>query len=175
MIWNWQQPDWPNWRFDAAKLNDLERQFLLGSGRLMGAWQHLENADKDQIKINLLSDEAMKTSEIEGEYLDRASVQSSVRRQFGMTVDRRSGPAESGIAELMVDCYQSFDAPITHKSLFHWHELVCRGRSDLASVGAYRDHPDAMQVVSGPIQKPIVHFEAPPSDRMQAEMTRLLK
>lgn len=175
MTWNWEQSDWPNWRFDSAHLNDLERQFLLGSGRLMGAWQHLENADKDQIKIDLLSDEAMKTSEIEGEYLDRASVQTSVRRQFGLTVDRRAGPAESGIAELMVECFQNFDVPVTHKALFHWHELVCRGRSDLARVGAYRNHPEPMQVVSGPIQKPKVHFEAPPSDRMQAEMTRFLE
>ncbi|PCH75308.1 MAG: cell filamentation protein Fic [Rhodobacteraceae bacterium] len=174
MTWNWQHPDWPNWRFDPKQLEDFERRFLLGSGRLMGAWQHLTNADKDQIKIDLLSDEAMKTSEIEGEYLDRASVQSSVRRQFGLTVDRRSGPAESGIAELMVDCYQGFDTPITHDGLFHWHELVCRGRSDLACVGAYRAHPEPMQVVSGPIQKPKVHFEAPPSDQMHAEMTQLL-
>ena len=74
MTWNRQQPDWVNWSFDARELEELEQQFLLGSGRLMGAWQHL----KDQLKVSLLSDEAMKSSEIEGEFLDRDSVQSSV-------------------------------------------------------------------------------------------------
>jgi Fic family protein len=174
MNWNWQQPDWPDWRFDPAQLEDLERQFLLGSGRLMGAWQHLGNADKDQLKFELLSDEAMKTSEIEGEFLDRASVQSSVRRQFGLTVDRKSGPAENGIAELMVSCFNSFGEPLNGDVMFQWHRLVCAGRTDLSVIGGYRTHSAPMQVVSGPLQKPIIHFEAPPSDQMQIEMTRFL-
>jgi Fic family protein len=170
MTWNWQQSDWANWRFDALKLEDLEQQFLLGAGRLMGAWQHLSNAHKDQLKVSLLSDEAMKSSEIEGEFLDRDSVQSSVRRQFGLSADRRSQPAESGIAELMVACFQGYGEAMTHKSLFHWHSLVCRGRTDLKDVGAYRTHTDAMQVVSGRIDRPTVHFEAPPSEDVPKEM-----
>ena len=63
--------DWANWRFDALKLEDLEQRFLLGAGRLMGPWQHLSNAHKDQLKVGLLSDEAMKSSEIEGALLRR--------------------------------------------------------------------------------------------------------
>ena len=174
MTWNWQHPDWPNWRFDSTQMNDLERQFLLGSGRLMGAWQHLGNADKDQIKIDLLSDEAMKTSQIEGEFLDRESVQSSVRRQFGLAVDRRAGPAESGIAELMVSCFNGFGDALSDEMMFQWHRLVCAGRTDLSVIGGYRNHTAPMQVVSGPIQKPTVHFEAPASKLMQAEMTRFI-
>ena len=172
--WNWQQPDWPNWRFDADRLSALEDRFLLGSGRLIGAWQHLLPETQDQIKIDLLSSEAMKTSEIEGEYLDRASVQSSVRRQFGMKVDRRAGAAEAGIAELMVDCFNGFGAPLSHEALFRWHRLVCAGRTDLRVIGGYRGHSEAMQVVSGPVHKPKVHFEAPPSDQMRAEMDGFL-
>ena len=140
MTWNWQHPDWPNWRFDSTQMNDLERQFLLGSGRLMGAWQHLGNANKDQLKFDLLSDEAMKTSEIEGEYLDRDSVQSSVRRQFGLTVDRRAGPAENGIAELMVSCFNGFGDALSDEMMFQWHRLICAGGTDLTVIGGYRDH-----------------------------------
>ncbi len=173
--WNWQQPDWPDWRFDASALIRLERQFLLNAGKLLGAWQHLAADDQDRLKIDLLSDEAMTTSAIEGEYLDRASVQSSVRRQFGLTADRRAGPAESGIAELMVDCFTGFGEPLSHQLFFRWHDLVCRGRKDLKAIGRYRDHSDPMQVVSGPIQKPKVHFEAPPSERMAQEMERLIE
>lgn len=175
MNWNWRHPDWPNWQFDSAQLADLERQFLLGSGRLMGAWQHLTEMDKDQIKIDLLSNEAMKTSEIEGEYLDRASVQSSVRRQFGLKADRRAGPAEHGIAELMVSCFNGFGDALTNEMMFHWHRLICAERTDLEVIGGYRTHKTPMQVVSGPIQKPIVHFEAPPSDLMPGEMSQFIQ
>ncbi|MFT4962083.1 MAG: Fic family protein, partial [Paracoccaceae bacterium] len=108
----------------------------------------------------------------EGEFLDRASVQSSVRRQFGLTVDRKSGPAENGIAELMVSCFNSFGEALSDDMMSQWHRLVCAGRSDLSVVGGYREHSAPMQVVSGPLQKPTVHFEAPPSDQMKAEMAR---
>ena len=127
--WNWQHPDWPNWRVDAGALKPFEDKFLLGSGRLLGAWQHLAPTVQTDLKVNLLSDEAMKTSEIEGEYLDRDSVQSSVRRQFGLKVDRRAGAAEAGIAQLMVECFNGFGDPLTHDMLFSWHALVCAGRT----------------------------------------------
>lgn len=172
--WNWQDTDWPNWRFDPEKLRIFEEKFLLNSGRLLGAWQHLAPQTQEQLKIDLLSDEALKTSEIEGEYLDRASVQSSVRRQFGLQVDREAGPAETGIAELMVSCFNGFGDALTDEVLFNWHRLVCAGRTDLTAIGGYRDHSAPMQVVSGPIHKPIVHFEAPPSKLMQPEMTRFI-
>lgn len=175
MIWNWQQSDWPKWRFDPHELEALERDYLLGAGRLLGAWQHLSNADQDHIKIELLSDEAIKTSEIEGEYLDRNSVQSSVRRGFGLTSHQNSGPSEAGIAELMVSVFKGFDQPITHETLFAWHEMVCRAQRDIGAIGKYRQHAEAMQVVSGAIYKPKVHFEAPPSEQVPNEMTQFLR
>jgi len=173
--WNWQDLDWPHWRFHATRLSQLEDHFLLQSGRLLGAWQHLAPDSQNQIKIDLLSNEALKTSEIEGEYLDRDSVKSSVRRQFGMSVDRKAGAAEAGIAELMVACFKGFDEPLTHDVMFGWHRLICADRTDLKVIGSYRTHPEPMQVVSGPLQKPKVHFEAPPSATMTAEMTTFLE
>ena len=174
MNWNWQQPDWPCWRYDPAALEMLERRFLLDAGRLLGVWGHLALADRELLQVELLSGEAVKTSEIEGELLDRASVQSSVRRQFGLQVDRRAGPAESGIAELMVACFRDFGKPLGHETLFEWHRLVCRGRTDLRRLGAYRVHAEPMQVVSGPIYQPKVHFEAPPSADVPKEMEAFL-
>lgn len=172
--WNWQKDDWPNWQLDGDCLTDFEQQFLLSSGQLMEAWRHLASQDQERLQIDLLSDEAIKTSEIEGEYLDRASVQSSVRRQFGLQTDDKSRPAESGIAELMVACFEDFDAPLDHQTLFDWHEMICRGRGDLSIIGGYRTHPEAMQVVSGALHTPKIHFEAPPSAQMHHEMTRFL-
>lgn len=174
-MWKWQQSDWPDWKFDPGPLQELEARFLLGSGRLQGVWKHVSIGDREQIKIDFLSDEAIKTSAIEGEFLDRSSVQSSVMRQFGLTSDQREGLAESGIAELLVICYRNFADDLTDGKLFGWQQLVCRGRRDLQSIGAYRTHPDPMQVISGPFQNPKVHFEAPPSQRVQSEMTRFLE
>jgi len=169
--WNWQQEDWPSWRFESDALQAMEQDFLLGSGRLAGAWQHLSQSHQDQLKVSLLSDEAMKSSEIEGEVLDRASVQSSVRRQFGLQATHKTKPAESGIADLMVACFKSRDMTLDEATLLGWHGLVCRGRTDLL-VGKYRQHADAMQVVSGSFGHPKVHFEAPPSKDVAKDMQR---
>src|SRR5882672_8020530 len=128
MAWNWQQPDWPGFTFDAGALEPLEKQFLLHSGELIGAFKHIGSDDQDTLKIELISDEAIKTSEIEGEFLDRDSVQSSLRQQFGLGTDkRRVSPAERGIAEMMVDLYKSFSDPLAHATIFEWHTMLMKG------------------------------------------------
>ncbi len=175
MTWNWQQKDWPNFTYDKAQLEGFESQFLKGEGMLIGAFEHLKEEDKNNLIIDMISDEALKTSEIEGEYLNRDSVQSSIRRQFGFQTDqRRSSPSEQGIAEMMVDLYQTFAEPLTHVKLFEWHKMVMRGRHDLTDMGRYRTHEEPMQVVSGPIGHPRIHFETPPSSRMKEEMERFI-
>src|SRR5437764_12362146 len=104
MIWNWQRPDWPNFTYDAASVEALEKQFLVNSGEFLGVFRHVGADDRDTLRIELIGDEALKTSEIEGEILDREGVQSSLRQQLGLGDDgRRVRPAERGIAERMVD------------------------------------------------------------------------
>src|SRR6266404_6854368 len=150
MPWNWERPSWPKFTYESKALEPLERKFLLGSGEFIGAFKHIGPDDRDTLKIELISDEALKTSEIEGEVLDRDSVQSSLRRQFGLgTDDRRVLPAENGIAEMMADLYRNFDAPLTHEIMFSWHSMLMSGVRRINTVGAYRTHPDPMQVVSG--------------------------
>ncbi|EKF61561.1 hypothetical protein QWE_00115 [Agrobacterium albertimagni AOL15] len=89
MEWNWQETDWLDFRHDAASLMSLARKFLQAAGEAIGAVRHFNDDDSYQLRIELLSDEAVKTSEIEGESLDRVSVQSSLRRQFGLDADDR--------------------------------------------------------------------------------------
>ena len=135
----------------------------------------LDDEDKRQLTIELISNEALKTSAIEGEYLDRDSLQSSIRRQFGLTTDNRKiSAAEQGIAEVMVDLYRHFEAPLFHAILFEWHKMLTNGRRDLNDIGQYRTHNDPMQIVSGALYAPKVHFEAPPSSQMMAEMERFI-
>ena len=174
MMWNWQQQDWPDWRWNSADLATREGEFLRRAGRLSGVWTHLSDGDRDAARVAILTDEAMRSSAIEGEVLDRASVQSSVRRAFGLSADRRSGPAESGIADLVSQTYTDWAAPLSEDDLGQWHRLVCRGRDDMTDLGRWRGQGDPMQVVSGPYQKPKVHFEAPPASQMSVEMDRLI-
>ena len=123
------------------------------------------------LKIELIGDEALKTSEIEGEILNRDSVQSSLRQQFGLATNkRRVPPAERGIAEMMVDLYRTFGDPLTDDTMFAWHAMIMSGRRRLQVIGGYRSHADPMQIVSGSADNPKVHFEAPPSARVGEEM-----
>ena len=97
MTWNWQKPDWPHFAWDAARLVGMERQFLLETGVLAGMAKHVGREDREQLTVEAMSTEALTTSEIEGEILDRASVQSSIRKQLGLSVDnRRVAPRRKG-------------------------------------------------------------------------------
>ena len=175
MDWNWEQPDWPHFAWDKARLIKAEERFLVEAGMCVGAIKHLDSDDRDQLIIEAMSTEALTTSEIEGEFLDRASVQSSIRRQLGLGADnRRTGPAEQGIAEMMVDLYRSYAEPLSDDMLFAWHRMLTNGRHDLKDVGRYRTHNEPMQVISGPIHEPKVHFEAPPSSAVPDEMARFI-
>ena len=171
MVWNWQIPGWPDFRYDAAALAPLEQRFLLSSGEILGAVHHVSPSERDQLRIDLLSDEAMKTSAIEGEMLDRQSVQSSLRRQLGLSPDSYpTKPREQGVAEMMVDVYSTYAQPLTHETLFGWHSMLLSHDGQLEAIGAYRQHDDAMQIVSGRLDRPVVHFEAPSSVQVPNEM-----
>ncbi|MBY4611002.1 Fic family protein [Rhizobium sp. 9T] len=171
MKWNWTHGDWPQFQYDAALLEQFENRFLLASGEVIGAIRHVGDDDRKLLRIELLSDEAVKTSEIEGEMLDRLIVQSSLRRQFGLDTDNRPiRPQERGIAEMMVDVYDSWSTPLDHETLFRWHGMLMTGNRHIGTVGGYRTHEDAMQIVSGRLDRPTIHYEAPPSKQVPAEM-----
>jgi Fic family protein len=175
MPWNWEKADWPRFTYDSAVLEPLEKQFLLQSGEFIGAFKHIGSDEQDALKIELISDEAVKTSEIEGEILNRDSVQSSLRQQLGLGTEKPGvKPAERGISEMMVDLYRSFATSLTDKRMFDWHAMLLKGDESIRVTGGYRTHADAMQVVSGPIHKRTVHFEGPPSARVPDEMNRFI-
>jgi Fic family protein len=175
MTWNWQQPDWRKFAWNQSRLVTAEQQFLVGGGVFVGAMKHLGEEDRNVLTVEAMSTEALTTSEIEGEILDRASVQSSIRRQLGLTADNRKvTPAERGVAEMMVDLGKSFAAPLSEQMLFEWHRMLMSGREDLTDVGRYRTSPEPMQVLSGRIGKPTIHFEGPPSEKVPLEMKQFI-
>lgn len=175
MAWNWQQLDWPRFSWDAARLAKAEQRFLLGAGVFLGTLQHLDGDARDRLRVEAMSSEAVTTSEIEGEILDRDSVHSSIRKRLGLATDgRRIRPAEQGVAEMTVDLYDRATAPLDEATLFGWHRMLMNGRRDIHDMGCYRTHADPMQVVSGKLHDPKVHFEAPPSPRVPGEMARFI-
>jgi Fic family protein len=175
MPWNWQNPDWPNFTWDHTKIASAEEQFLLGSGVVIGSVRHVNEQEHKQLLVELMSSEAVTTSKIEGEVLNRDSVQSSIQRQLGLAAEkRRASPAEQGIAEMMVDLHRSYREPLSHEKLFAWHKMVTAGRRDLADIGQYRTSKEPMQIVSGRIGASKIHFEAPPSARVSSEMDQFI-
>ena len=153
-----------------------EREFLRGAGILVGSAKHLDEDARKQVLVESMSVEALTTSEIEGEMLNRASVQSSIQRQLGLISDRRKvRPAEQGISELMVDLHRGIDDLLTEDQLFAWHRMVVAGRTDLRDIGRYRTSVEPMQVVSGASYSPKFHFEAPPSSQVRKEMKRFIE
>ncbi len=117
MAWNWEQPDWPHFSWDATLLRKAEEEFLRGSGLLVGVVKYLPEPEKETLLVEALSTEALTTSEIEGEILDRASVQSSIRRQLGLATGKRKvRDSEQGIAQMMIDLCNSFEAPLSEHS-----------------------------------------------------------
>lgn len=176
MTWNWQHADWPHFVWDAHTMRAAEADFLQGAGVALGVAKNLADSDHQQISVEILSGEAVDTSAIEGEILDRGSVQSSIQRHLGLDTDRRRvRPAEAGIAEMMVDLYTHLSDPLTEDTLFHWHRLLMSGRADLTDIGAYRKDGEPMQIVSGAIYAPKVHYEAPPALRVSDEMRSFLE
>ena len=175
MLWNWQQKNWPEFIYSEKELAGFKREFLHKAGVFLGSLKHVSDEEQDTLKVDLISDEAHKTSEIEGEILNRISLQSSIRRHFGLKTDNRKIlPIEQGTSEMMVDLYKSYHTPLTHDQLFEWHKMLTNGRRDLL-VGAYRTHDEPMQVVSGAMGNSTVHYEAPPSARVPDEMEAFIE
>lgn len=173
MKWNWQQADWPHFTYDQALYTQYEERFLLQSGQILGAFKHLPDEQKSDIHIELIAEESFLTSKIEGEYLDRNSIQSSLRQQFGLQEGRVSQDLrEQGVSKMLTDVYRSHGKGLTHDLLDQWHGLLFEKIMDQA--GAYRTHSEPIQVVSGALHQPKVHFEAPPSKVVQSEMNAFI-
>ncbi len=177
MKWNWQHKNWPNFQFKKEEISKLESEFTFNSGLVFGVYKHLDKQNQENLTIELIASEALKTSAIEGETLNRDSLQSSIKRSFNLAADQKKIPAaEKGISDMMVDLYRNFDDKLTHASLFRWHEMLTNGRRDLDAIGKYRHHDEPMQIISKRLDEdPQIHFEAPPSKILKKEMDEFIK
>jgi Fic family protein len=176
MRWIWQQSDWPNFRYDKRALEERELLFRLNSERLAGSFDALPMASQEDATIDLMLSEAIKTSAIEGEDLDRESVRSSLLSLITSdTLPDNSDQKAAGAASLLVDVRKNWQTSLTHELLGKWQSMaVPEQRYTPILRGAYRNDPSPMQIVSGPYGREKVHYEAPPATRVPDEMTRLI-
>lgn len=176
-----QLKDWPNFTWDNEVLAEKLALVRHKQGRLIGRMEGLGFALQEQAVLQSLTEEVVKSSAIEGETLNRDQVRSSVARRLGIDVGGLVATPRGvdGIVELMVNATQKYGQPLTQERLFAWHAaLFPTGRSGMTkiSVGAWRnDSSGPMQVVSGPIGRERVHFQAPVAKKLSAEMKIFLK
>lgn len=176
----WQAGDWPSWRFDLAALAQPLADVSRAQGLLIGRLADMGMALRNQASLSVLTEDVIKTSEIEGGHLNVASVRSSIARRLGVDIGALA-PVDrhiDGVVEMVLDATAHCNAPLGRDRLFGWHAaLFPTGYSGLTRihVGGWRvDATGPMQVVSGPLGRQHVHFEAPPADRLEAEAARFL-
>jgi Fic family protein len=175
-----EHPDWPAFTWDAGALSVPLGEVRHAQGRLAGRMDGLGFSLRDEAVLATLTDDVVKSSEIEGEMLDRAQVRSSIARRLGLDVGALA-PVDrdvEGVVEMMLDATQNHSAPLDAQRLFGWHAaLFPAGRSGMTRIvtGAWRTaRSGPMQVVSGPVGRERVHFEAPEAARLPGEMARFL-
>ncbi|CRL50358.1 Fic family protein [Pseudomonas sp. URMO17WK12:I11] len=178
--WIWQQPDWPNFTWQSERLTPLLRECVQAQGRLMGMASSVDRSLSAQNELDALLQNIVTSSAIEGEQLNVDSVRSSLARRLGLEVvdgDKVSQRSE-GLAQLMLDATQRFAQPLTLPRLLEWHtwlfldqDMNVAARS--IHIGELRgDEP--MQVVSGRLDKPTIHYEAPPRLGLEQQLDTFL-
>ena len=176
-----QLPDWRRFRWDNAKLAEPLAAVRHRQGRLIGHMEGLGFSLRQEAVLQTLTDDVLKTSEIEGERLDAEQVRSSIARRLGMDIGALK-PADrnvEGIVEMMLDATRNYRQPLNEERLFAWYaSLFPTGRSGMTKIriGAWRDDSGGpMQVVSGPIGHERVHYEAPLAAKLDPEMAAFLE
>src|SRR5687767_14086779 len=179
-MYSHELPEWPRLRWDDGRLAAPLAAARHLQGRMIDQMEALGFTVKEEAVLRTLTDDVLKSSEIEGEKLDADQVRSSVARRLGMDIGglRPADRHVEGVVEMMLDATQRYDQPLTQERLFGWHaSLFPTGRSGMhpVRVGAWRDDSTApMQVVSGAVGRERVHFEAPAAARLDEEMRAFL-
>ena len=181
-MYTWELDNWPAYSFDQKSAELWTNKALAASQKILGAMAVVPTSLGSEAKLDLLVSAAIETSAIEGEALNREDVRSSIKNHFLDPGERVAvhDPVAAGISALILEVMDLYEEPVTAERLHHWNKfsipeqnsgpfLTAAGRS-----GQWRTHLDAMQIVSGPVHNPTIHFEAPPSARVPTEMQRFL-
>jgi Fic family protein len=181
-MYTWELDNWPAYSFDQKSAELWTRKALVASQKILGAMAVVPENLSSEAKLDLLISAAIDTSAIEGESLNREDVRSSIKNHFLTPKEKVAvhDPVAAGISAVILEVMDLYEEPLTAERLHHWNKLVIPEQNSgpfltpAGGAGQWRTHLDAMQIVSGPVHNPTIHFEAPPSARVPAEMQRFL-
>ncbi len=177
----WQRPEWPRFHHDTARLAGPLAATRHAQGKLLGRMEALGFEMRSEASLRMLTEDVVKTSEIEGEILPPDRVRSSIASRLGLDAGGLPAPDRNvdGVVEMTIDATRNYAAPLTDERLFSWHAaLFPTGYSGMSRIrtGRWRDDADGpMQVVSGPIGRQRVHYTAPPAERLGNEVSEFLQ
>ncbi len=175
MSYNWQLSDWKKFSYDIGCLDKYVHNFSEKIGVSKGSLEILSKKYKNKNLIEILVTEAMKTSEIEGEYLSRKDVMSSIKTNLGLSIKQECKDVQAkGMATLVTKIHSDYTSSLSEEMLFDWHKMIFPSKSKVA-VACWRTHSEPMQVVSGSYGKEEIHFEAPPSKIVPKEIKTFIK
>lgn len=178
VMWIWQQTNWPSFNWDKTVIEPMVRQTRLNQGILLGKMAS-QTQDKKACELDTLLANIIHSSAIEGEKLNAFSVRSSLANKLGLTEDRPFPTTKQtdGLADIMVDAVENLDAPLTLERILHWHDRLFPAGYTMFNpvIGGQLRGNTPMQVVSGRIDKPTVHFEAPGREILDDELKQFIQ
>jgi Fic family protein len=175
MQYNWQHKNWPNFTYDTSIIDELVLEFALETGEVKGLIDGLTKEEQQEAILQFMINEAIKTSEIEGEYHSRQDVMSSIQNRLGIhaiSSNIRDIKAKC-IAELMVEVRENYSTELSENLIINWHQILFSNARTI-KVGTYRTGTEPMVIISGSIGREVVHYEAPPSELLKKEMTQFV-
>lgn len=174
MMYNWQYQDWPNFTYSLQDIQGVAISFAEELGLVNGLVTALNDDLKQEAIIEVLISEAIKTSEIEGEYMSRIDVMSSIKRNLGLKDNTRINDKRvAGIADLMTQVRDSYKTALSNEMILEWHKVLMESFTQIQA-GQWRTGDEPMRVVSGAFGREVVHFEAPPSLQLPNEMEKFV-
>ena len=177
MRYNWQDENWPNFTYTISdELHNQIYDYVACSCHLAGKFSHINHQIKDEALVDIMVDEAIQTSAIEGEHFDDEDVRSSIRHQLGLSDNpkRIKDISTMSLAKLMIDVRETFHAPLSESTLFRWHELIIADPLLRERIPTGQWRTESVQIVSGPKGNERVHFETPPAQNVPLEMSRFI-
>jgi len=179
MKYIWQHEEWPRFHYNLEAVQEGLYLYAKISSEIVGAFQHIEKEDQQEAQLDIIISEAIRTSEIEGEFYTKDDIRSSLKNCLALT-DKKEKVRDkraNGVSHLMITSRESFDHQLSDEMLFDWHHSLMQfsAERDRINIGRWRDSHDPMQIISGPFGREKVHYEAPDSTSVPKEMRNLIK
>ncbi len=173
-MYNWQRENWPQFKFTTTNLESKIGAIMLKAGELKGKLAALPEDVSIAVVVEILVLEAIKTSEIEGEFFNKVEIMSSIQQNLGLSVFKNPKDKNAiGLSKMLIQVRDEYAIELSEIQLKQWHTSLLGNQKNIHA-GKYRELKAPMQIISGSMYNPKIHYEAPPSARVPSEMERFI-